>query len=220
MAKLNDEIVKKFISAIPVNNHAERLNENNVKNWKEFNNEVCNSVLSATNIITRADILKETDCDKKIILTLIWGYPAGTMQFTGKKNMQNILSNFQALSDLLSGKQGAVFDFSEMKNLLDNELKKISGLGLITFTKLLYAFDIKIKLSNGKIVPSLIYDSRVIDALNEKQFDEVVNSNIEKWTDSSNCYFSYLEKMDEWSNLIGVRGEQLEYFFFTNSFKW
>lgn len=99
--------------------------------------------------ISREDIFKEKDREKKLIMVLLWGYPTGGRG----NNIADILYSRNELipriSDFIENNEKKI-NSKVFKNLFYTQNKngekgeKIKGIGLSTMSKILYFFEIKI----------------------------------------------------------------------------
>lgn len=122
--------------------------------------------------ISREDIFKEKDFEKKLIMVLLWGYPTGGRG----NNIADILYSRNELipriSDFIENHKKMI-NRKDFKNLFYTQNKngkkgkKIKGIGLSTMSKILYFFEIKIDNN-----PCLIYDSQICLSLPKNQIDE------------------------------------------------
>ena len=156
--------------------------------------------------ISRQDIFNiENSPREKILKTIFWGYPNG-MQ--GHKSFAGILSNIDKIEAILS-------DLQNSNDLALDDLKKaqigfkpISGLGLSTYSKLLYFFDIKI---NNK--PCLIIDKRLLDVFKSNTFTDF-DSLSKIRGDNEKKYFDCLTIIKNAAERLETKGENIEQFLF------
>jgi hypothetical protein len=87
--------------------------------------------------------------------------------------------------------------------------KGIKGLGLSTLSKLLYFVEIRIE-----DYPCLILDSRLIDVFSKNHFVEFESLANITYNNAERHYLKYLKIMNEVSNSIDTKGENLEQFLF------
>jgi hypothetical protein len=157
--------------------------------------------------ISRQDIFNSKNAIREpIIKTIYWGYPYGMRG----NHFVNILSEIQTLEtvliDLKSKENLTNSDFDD----LFKELKKIPGLGLSTYSKLLYFLEIK--FNNN---PCLILDLQLIGVFASKTYDNFLSlcgityNNAEK-----KYYLEFLKLADQMSLELGTLGENIEQFLF------
>ena len=171
----------------------------------EFNNNLFGD--SETLILSRQDILNATSSTRDLILkTIYWGYPINMRGNHFVNIMHNIEPLEMAINKLKSKKNLTDNDFEELKNVF----KTIPGLGLSTYSKLLYFLNFKI---NGN--PCLILDQRLIDAINGKQFSEYFS--LKPLTDynKESKYSEFLKITNQLANDLQTEGENIEQFLFT-----
>ena len=82
----------------------------------------------------------------------------------------------------------------------------IRGLGISTWSKFLYFFNVAIDLKRCKI-----YDLKIVDSLNKKQFSEL-DTHI--WKQDVEHYYQYIELVDNLAKQMDVSPEQVELFLF------
>ena len=151
--------------------------------------------------LSRIDVLSETDTVKRIIKTLMWGYPTGGRG----NNIENILTRIDDLSRLLSSVNKQNLSKIQANNLI-KEFEGIRGLGVSTWSKLLYFFNVEIDSRKCQI-----YDQKIVDSLNKKQFSEL---GTQTWKQDGKDYFQYIELLDKLATSMSVSPEQVEAFLF------
>lgn len=225
--KKYEEIVK----SIPVRNHSVIVRKENwIKNdslhtrltknnqFQNNNDDLLNSLekifKNAQNgqiEISREDIFKEEDLEKKLIMVLLWGYPTGGRG----NNIADILYSRNELipriSDFIENHEKMI-NSKDFKNLFYTQNKngekreKIKGIGLSTMSKILYFFEIKIDNN-----PCLIYDSQIHLSLQRNQIDEFYDY---PWKKNYASFFHYLEVINKCSEEIKTEPDALELFLF------
>lgn len=225
--KKYEEIVK----SIPVRNHSVIVRKENwIKNdslhtrltknnqFQNNNDDLLNSLekifKNAQNgqiEISREDIFKEEDLEKKLIMVLLWGYPTGGRG----NNIADILYSRNELipriSDFIENHEKTI-NSKDFKNLFYTQNKngekreKIKGIGLSTMSKILYFFEIKIDNN-----PCLIYDSQIHLSLQRNQIDEFYDY---PWKKNYASFFHYLEVINKCSEEIKTEPDALELFLF------
>lgn len=146
-------------------------------------------------------MLSEVDAAKRIVMVLMWGYPTGGRG----SNIENILAEIDQLCLLLS----PVYKQSLTKNEANDLIKQfegIHGLGISTWSKLLYFFNVAIDSRRCQI-----YDLKIVDSLNKKQFNEL---GTQIWKQDINHYFQYIELVDNLAMRMHVSPDQVELFLF------
>lgn len=161
--------------------------------------------------ISREDIFKEEDLEKKLIMVLLWGYPTGGRG----NNIADILYSRNELipriSDFIENHKKMI-NRKDFKNLFYTQNKngkkgkKIKGIGLSTMSKILYFFEIKIDNN-----PCLIYDSQICLSLPKNQIDEFYDY---PWKKNYASFFHYLEVINKCSKEMKTKPDALELFLF------
>ena len=226
--------IKKYeeiIKSIPVRNHSVIVRKENwIKNdslhtrltknnqFQNNNDDLLNTLKTifknAQNgqiEISREDIFKEEDLEKKLIMVLLWGYPTGGRG----NNIADILYSRNELipriSDFIENHEKMI-NSKDFKNLFYTQNKngekreKIKGIGLSTMSKILYFFEIKIDNN-----PCLIYDSQIHLSLQRNQIDEFYDY---PWKKNYASFFHYLEVINKCSEEIKTEPDALELFLF------
>lgn len=225
--KKYEEIVK----SIPVRNHSVIVRKENwIKNdslhtrltknnqFQNNNDDLLNTLKTIFKNeqngqieISREDIFKEEDLEKKLIMVLLWGYPTGGRG----NNIADILYSRNELipriSDFIENHEKMI-NSKDFKNLFYTQNKngekreKIKGIGLSTMSKILYFFEIKIDNN-----PCLIYDSQIHLSLQRNQIDEFYDY---PWKKNYASFFHYLEVINKCSEEIKTEPDALELFLF------
>lgn len=151
--------------------------------------------------LSRADVLSEVDTAIKIVMVLMWGYPTGGRG----SNIEDILKEMDALSGSLSGVEKQDLTRAEANSLIKG-FKGIRGLGFSTWSKFLYFFSVAIDSKNCQI-----YDLKIVDSLNKKQFSEL---GMQRWKQNIDHYYQYIELVDNLAKQMCVLPEQVEVFLF------
>lgn len=226
--------IKKYeeiIKSIPVRNHSVIVRKENwIKNdslhtrftkdnqFQNNNDDLLNTLKTifenAQNgkiEISREDIFKEKDFEKKLIMVLLWGYPTGGRG----TNIADILYSRNELipriSDFIENHKKMI-NRKDFKNLFYTQNKngkkgkKIKGIGLSTMSKILYFFEIKIDNN-----PCLIYDSQICLSLPKNQIDEFYDY---PWKKNYASFFHYLEVINKCSKEMKTKPDALELFLF------
>ena len=174
--------------------------------WSRFsyNNEIEKTLFGSTDKVelSREDVLTENDIVRKLIMVLMWGYPNGGRG----NNIEHIISKIDDLKNLVLSVNGQNLTKDQAKQKIA-EFSKIPGLGASTWSKILYFFNVSIDSRRCQI-----YDLKIVDSLNNKQFAEL---NLQqKWKQSIKHYYQYIELMDTLATNMSVSPEQLEIFMF------
>jgi len=157
--------------------------------------------------ISRQDIFNvENSPREKILKTIFWGYPNGMQG--GHKSFVGILRNIDNLEEILINlHNNSDLTLDDLKKA-QNDFKRISGLGLSTYSKLLYFFDIKINNN-----PCLIIDRRLLDVFKSDFFADF-NSLKKIKGDNEKKYFDCLRIINNVAETLETKGENIEQFLF------
>lgn len=156
--------------------------------------------------ISRNDIFIENNVDKKILKILMWGYPSGGRG----KNIQKVLDKFERLKKILKKIQKDNQIDQAQADLYISELDAVDGLGMSTWSKFLYFFEVSIDSNKCQI-----FDQKIVASLNKCQFEEIKDIKADKkWTQKNEYYYEYLSLMKKISNITGAKPDQVELFFF------
>lgn len=170
---------------------------------KEINNVLFGDQLTLTH--SRYDILETIDLKELIIKTIYWGYPNGMRG----NNFVNIINQIDLIIKEINKLKEIQNPTSEDFKNLSLKFKTISGLGLSTYSKILYFS--KIKFDNN---PCLILDDRLIKVFAKENFIDFVELNQIRYSNAESKYLIFLKKMNEVAANLGTRGENLEQFLF------
>jgi len=176
-------------------------------NWKATPQDILiKSLFDIDNYIeiNRYDIFRESELDKKVILTLLWGYPT-----KGRGNNMNRLlegNNFNDLLGVLSGYMNASPTIEQLKSDTSN----IKGLGIATMTKFIYFLELEIEGYR-----SLILDQRVMDYYNNKRFSALAVDGVITNQNGWKYYKEYIIQMRGLARQFQTTEDQLEAFIFT-----
>lgn len=155
--------------------------------------------------ISRQDIFKTKYPREKIIKTIYWGYRGGMRGKNFVKILKNIGKIKKSLQTLRGNVRETTLDSEELKSILHN----IPGLGLSTYSKLLYFFEIEINNN-----PCLILDQRLIDVFKNNTFDEFNQISDIRYRNAEKRYLKYLELTQQLAGKIKTKGEHIEQFLF------
>lgn len=207
---MNIEEYKILISKLPVRKQSfttkrktwEKIENKNL--WlKELNDKLFGNNTSLS--ISRTDIFETVDLKESIIKTIYWGYKGGMRG----DNFINILNDIGLIEN--------IFKKLKAKNNLTNEdykklrqkLKKINGLGISTYSKILYFLDLK--FDNN---PCLILDQRLINVFKSKRYNEFNTLCSLNYSNADIKYLEFLHLVKNLSNLLDTNGENIEQFLF------
>ena len=151
--------------------------------------------------LSRLCIKNEIAIRKKIVMILMWGYPTG-----GRRNhIQNVLLNLDKLVNIFSDYNNKSLTLKEFENLVST-FNSITGLGISTWTKFLYFFEISVERCKCEI-----FDLKIVKSLKKRQFVELPDKD---WVHNASNYLEYIHLIDEVSSKIKVRPDQIELFLF------
>jgi hypothetical protein len=154
--------------------------------------------------LNRLDVFNSKTIEESIIKTIYWGYPRGIRG----NHFRNILNSFDVLVRHCSIlKDSETITSAEYFELI-NDFKKIEGLGLSTYTKILYFLNIKIDHN-----PCLILDQRIITMIQQNQYPSFNNLSINTYNKEKK-YPEYLALMNHLSQELKTKPENLEQFLF------
>lgn len=191
-----------LIQLIPVNNQSTIIKKDI---WKKFSydNELIKAIFGSEDKVelSRADVFSESNIEKKIIMILMWGYPTGGRG----NNIKSILESRCELISLLQSVNGQNLTKVQASSIFA-DFKKIHGLGISTWSKLLYFFNVSVDSKKCQI-----FDTRIVDSLNKRQFSEL---GIQEWKQTNSAYFQYIELVDDLATRLSVLPDQVEVFLF------
>ncbi len=179
------------------------LNAENQFDWlNQLNNNLFGDKETLT--ISRQDILDTNNLRSKVIKTIYWGYPRGMRgnHFMGILNGMNQLVS--SLNNLLQKGNIDEYDFNEFRETVN----QIEGLGLSTYSKILYFADISIE---GH--PCLILDKRLMDVFNNNIFCDFSFPRL-RIDNAQGHYIAYLEQLNTIEENLTTEAENIEQFLF------
>jgi len=159
--------------------------------------------------ISRQDVFNENDVYKKIVKTFIWGYPT-----VGRgNNIQNVINSEDRIVGIMSSINGKKITKNEYFALV-TKLKKITGLGISTWTKMLYFFDVKIENSTCQI-----FDNQIFESLNKEQLIEFMGNKYLRH--NYETYLNYIDDLAVIAKEMMTKAENIEVFlfYFNNRYK-
>ncbi len=149
--------------------------------------------------ISRNDIFETDNLEDRIIKTIFWGYPRGMQG----NNFRNILNNINDIINVINN----INDHEP--NDLNDLIKNINGVGISTFSKLLYFSGLT--FNNN---PCLILDSRLIEIFRNGTFIEYNPLQGINYNNASVRYLEYIELTNQIANRLKTNGENIEQFLF------
>ncbi len=207
---MNIDNYKILISNLPVRQQGFTTKR---KTWTKAEGEIqwlknLNDKLFSDNktlTISRQDIFQTNEVREAIIKTIYWGYTAGMRG----NHFVNILKHIETIEKVLltlkEKSKPTTNDFFD----LTLTFKNVAGLGLSTYSKLLYFS--KISFNDN---PCLILDQRLIDVFasniysNFKQLNKINYNNAEK------KYLDFLQLSRQLAYELETQGENIELFLF------
>ena len=193
-----------LIKEIPVNNQSTKIKK---EVWERINYPkkqiIENSIFSTSTEVelSRMQVKNETNIRKKIIMILMWGYPTGGRG----NNIEKLLKDFDKLEQIFSKYKNINLEKKEFMDIV-SLFNSIKGLGISTWTKFLYFFDISVDSLKCEI-----FDLKILESLNKKQFSEINEKN---WIQDVDNYFDYLILLNSISKKIIAEPDQVEIFLF------
>ncbi len=155
--------------------------------------------------LSRADlfnIARGCNINKLIISTILWGYPRGMRG----NHFENISSKLEEIKEcLLEAKSGI-----ENWNNHYEKLSEINGIGLSTYTKLLYFYGAKV---GG--LPCVILDQRIIDSVNKSAVSGLEALEGIAPYNASGKYPEYLDIIDKAAKKYTTTNGRVEMFIFS-----
>jgi hypothetical protein len=155
--------------------------------------------------ISRKDIFDTKDVEIKILKTIMWGYPRGMRG----KHFSTVFQKLPELAEKLKSFQGENLSKSEYEAYLRPVFDNTRGLGLSTYSKLLYFFEVKIDS-----YPCLILDERLLLSFRSGQFEELKYLTSQPKYNPSKWYVDYLRVMHWEAQTLKIKPEKLEQFLF------
>lgn len=156
--------------------------------------------------ISRQDIFETNESREKIIKTIYWGYTAGMRGNHFINILKHIDTIENVLQTLIEKPNSTTKDFKD----LTLTFKNVAGLGLSTYSKLLYFF--KIAFNDN---PCLILDQRLIDVFVSKIYSNFRQIDKIRYYNSDKQYLDYLQIVKITARKLETKGENIEQFLFT-----
>ncbi|MCK9640377.1 MAG: hypothetical protein M0R39_10775 [Prolixibacteraceae bacterium] len=155
--------------------------------------------------ISRQEIFETTDLTELIIKTIYWGYTGGMRG----NHFVNILKNIDLIETSFKELKQTVMPTSDDFNQLTTKFRCVSGLGLSTYSKLLYFLQLTF---DGN--PSLILDQRLIEVFKSKTYSEYDLLIGIRYDNAEKKYLEFLQMTNEISKELETQGENIEQFLF------
>ena len=158
--------------------------------------------------ISRGDIFNATrknppNIERALYMTILWGYPAGLRS----DYLPALLQYKDYLIRLLEigYEEGGIEDWDSHFSIV----KKIRGVGLSLYSKLLYFMKIKIERHDP-----LILDLRIIDVLENEVFEDFRKLSNIRYHNAPKNYIRYIKVMQSVSEMLKVEADNLEIFLY------
>jgi len=159
----------------------------------------------STLIISRQDIFDTTDLRETLIKSVYWGYPRGMRG----NHFVNILKHIDLIENRLEklkqNKRPTAEDFNNLTTIFEG----ITGLGISTYSKLLYF--LRLKFNDN---PCLILDQRLINLFANKTFSDFHQLSGLRYGNADNRYLDYIQLTNQISKKLETKGENIEQFLF------
>lgn len=171
---------------------------------KNLNNKLFSD--NETLTISRQEIFETNDPREIIIKTIYWGYSAGMRGNHFIKILKHIEMIENTLRTLIEKSNPTTIDFND----LTLTFKNIEGLGLSTYSKLLYFF--KVKFNEN---PCLILDQRLINVFASKTYKNFQKFHNIRYDNAEKKYLDYLQLAKQLAIDLETQGENIELFLFS-----
>jgi len=155
--------------------------------------------------ISRQDIFETTDLRELIVKTIYWGYPGGMRG----NHFVNILRHIDLIENKLNKLKNINRPKTEDFYDLATSLKSVTGLGLSTYSKLLYFLQLTINDN-----PCLILDQRLIQVFKSKTYSDFQQINSIRYDNADKKYLEFLRLSNDLSKKLETKGENIEQFLF------
>lgn len=155
--------------------------------------------------ISRQDIFQTKNLREKVIKTVYWGYNRGMRGNHFASIIMQIDEIEAALQALLEIDNPTADDF----NTFVDSMNGIGGIGISTYTKMLYFLGI-----NYNNAPCLILDNRLINVFNSAEYENFEGLNGTSYLNAHSNYLRYIERMQELAGEMETQGDNLEFFLF------
>lgn len=207
---MNIDSYKILISNLPVRQQSFTtkrttwLKSENEINWlKQLNNILFGGQPTLT--ISRQEIFETENLREQIIKTIYWGYTGGMRG----NHFVNILKHIELIENTLRNLTNTNNPTTDDFNKITTIFAGITGLGLSTYSKLLY-FSKQTFNDN----PCLILDQRLIDAFVSKTYSEFNSLSNINYYNKERKYLDFLKLLNQLSKRLETAGENIEQFLF------
>lgn len=176
----------------------------NKNEWlKKYNNNLFNHEESIS--ISRMDVFDTIDIKELIIKTIYWGYSNGMRG----NNFIHILENIDKLVVIFRNLKNKPKLYTDDFIIFVKKIKGVKGIGLSTYSKILYFLRIKFDNSN-----CFILDKRLIDVFANSTYREFSQLSKINYNNAQNYYLNYMQLMEILANRLETKGENIEQFLF------
>jgi len=155
--------------------------------------------------ISRQDIFQTTDLRVTIIKIIYWGYTGGMRGNYFVNILKNIALIENTFKKLKQNARPTIEDF----NNLTKTFKGVTGLGLSTYSKLLYFLQLTFNDN-----PCLILDQRLIDVFAGKTYSDFQQLSSIRYNNAEKKYLDFLRLTNDVSKQLETEGENIEQFLF------
>lgn len=205
------ETYKILISNLPVKQQCYttkrttwRKAEEESKWLKDLNNKLFEGKNTLT--ISRKDIFETLNSKEKIIKIIYWGYPAGMRG----NHFINIFKNIDLIENILMELKKISYPTENDFQLLTKKLKEIRGLGLSTYSKILYFFEISFNKDC-----CLILDQRIINVFSNQTYSEFDKLKTIRYKNAEVNYLYFINLLNRLASTFNTKGENIELFLFS-----
>jgi len=207
---MNIDIYKILISHLPVKQQSFTTKRTTwVKAEKEINwlKELNDKLFGEKPILTisRQDIFETAVLRETIIKTIYWGYTGGMRG----NHFVNCLKHIDLIENTFKKLMQTDSPTTEDFNNLTKTFKGITGLGLSTYSKLLYFF--RLTFDDN---PCLILDQRLIDVFASKTYSDFQQLISIRYDNAEKKYLDFLRLTNQVSKKLETKGENIEQFLF------
>ncbi|GAQ13144.1 hypothetical protein MODO_0791 [Myroides odoratimimus] len=156
--------------------------------------------------ISRQDVFDTEDIRSLILKTILWGYPNGHRG----NNFEKIYNceDLRGLVEIIKGVRNCSLNKEEWGEVL-SRFKKIKGLGISTYSKLLYFSNVSIDKA-----PAIILDERIIKVLGKGVFEELEGLKNITRVNADRHYPTYLKTIQNITLELKTHPENIEQFLF------
>jgi hypothetical protein len=207
---MNIDTFKILISNLPVRQQSFATKRTT---WLKAENEISwlkqlNDILfgdQPTLTISRQEIFETENLREQIIKTIYWGYTGGMRG----NHFVNILKHIELIENTFKDLKKISKPTTDDFNNLSLTFKAVSGLGLSTYSKLIYFLHLTFNDN-----PCLILDQRLIDVFSSKTYSDFNQISGIRYVNAEKKYLNFLQLTNEISKRFKTEGENIEQFLF------